>query len=191
MIIKRRKDIARLDEKSSVGLLYDRYVPKLLSICLRYTGNHEDAKDVLHDGFLKIIGNIGQFKSRNENSLEAWMKKIIVNTALNFLRSSNKEKIFLPLENNLNGYGEIAGEEEEEPLYGADFSGDELLEMICKLPAGYRTVFNLYVMENYSHKEIAERLNCSENTSKSQLSKARAMLRKNIKQLSLHENQTR
>ena len=167
---------------SSPGALYDRYAPALLGLCKRYCGNLEDAEDVLHDGFIKVLQNLGKFTPRENGSFEGWLKKIMVNTALNFLRNKNKER-------NLFNPGSVdkedpAEEREEDNLFFAEITGkvsrEELMEMICKLPHGYRTVFNLYVFESYSHKEIAEALGCSENTSKSQLSKARAMLRKQL-----------
>ncbi len=179
MIINRKKDLVVLTDKSAVGDLYDRHVPRLLSICLRYTGNREDAEDVLHNGFIKIIKNIGRFNTRNDHSMEAWMKKIIVNTALNHLRDHKKEKFFLSLDGDYSGM-QIAEEAPEEAFNGLKVSKDELIKMVCDLPTGYRTVFNLYVMEGYSHKQIAKLLGCSENTSKSQLSKARAFLRKQL-----------
>ena len=178
-MINRKKDRGVPDEKTQVGALYDQYVPRLLSICIRYTGNREDAEDVLHDGFIKIIKGIGQFKVRNEHSLQAWMKKIIVNTALNHLRDHKKEKFFLSVEDD-QPILQIADEESEEPFHGLTISKDELMNLVCELPTGYRTVFNLYVMEGYPHKKIATLLGCSENTSKSQLSKARSFLRKQL-----------
>lgn len=160
--------------------MYDSYAPAFLSLCIRYCGNREDAEDVLHDGFIKIIRNIDSFRARQPGSLAAWMKRIMINTALNFLRSKQKDfKIF-----NSNYPGDLpdvtdeAEGIEDEPYISLD--PEEVLRWICLLPAGYRTVFNLYVFEEFSHKEIAGELGISENTSKSQLSKARALLRKQI-----------
>jgi RNA polymerase sigma-70 factor (ECF subfamily) len=172
-----KKAIAR--DTGAIEALYDNYAPALLSVCFRYCGNHDDAEDILHDGFIKIIQKIHTFRIRPEGSLEAWMRRIIVNTALNFLRGRLKEKNFVdidPILDKIDHQEEEAGPEES--YYQVD--RDKIMEMICELPAGYRTVFNLYVFEQYGHREIAELLRCSENTSKSQLSKARALLRKKL-----------
>lgn len=168
------------DKTYSVESLYVNYSPALLSVCLRYCGNLADAEDVLHDGFIKIIRNLPKFKHRSNGTLESWMKRIMVNTALNYIRDHSKEKKFLdidPISERINiaeledtWFDELAGK----------INPDKVMEMICELPPGYRTVFNLYVFESYSHREIAGLLGCSENTSKSQLSKARGMLRKRL-----------
>jgi RNA polymerase sigma-70 factor (ECF subfamily) len=176
--------------------LYVRYSPVLLSVCLRYCGNLADAEDVLHDGFIKIIRNLPGFKIKGNGTLEAWMKRIMVNTALNFIRDHAKEKRFL----DIDPLSERIGAEETEDNWFEALAGkinpDQVMEMVCGLPAGYRTVFNMYVFEFYSHREIAEFLGCTENTSKSQLSKARGLLRKQLdqfycKQPVTHEKSTR
>ena len=168
------------DKTYTVESLYVKYAPALLSVCLRYCGNLADAEDVLHDGFIKIIRNLPKFKHRSNGTLGSWMKRIMVNTALNYIRDHSKEKKFLdidPISERIN----IA---EQEDTWFDELAGkinpDKVMEMICELPPGYRTVFNLYVFESYSHREIAGLLGCSENTSKSQLSKARGMLRKRL-----------
>jgi RNA polymerase sigma-70 factor (ECF subfamily) len=167
---------------NTVESLYVKYAPALLSVCLRYCGNLADAEDVLHDGFIKIIRNLPKFKHRSNGTLGSWMKRIMVNTALNYIRDHSKEKKFLdidPISERIN----IA---EQEDTWFDELAGkinpDKIMEMICELPPGYRTVFNLFVFESYSHREIAGLLGCSENTSKSQLSKARGMLRKQLDQ---------
>ena len=176
-----RKAIAR--DISAIEALYDRHAPALLSVCFRYCGNRDDAEDILHDGFIKIIQKINTFKVRSEGSLEAWMRRIMVNTALNFLRDRMKEKAFIDIDPILDKI-DMHDEEDVDPeaVY-LQVEREKIMEMICELPAGYRTVFNLYVFEQYGHREIAELLRCSENTSKSQLSKARALLRKKMNQL--------
>ena len=170
-------------EKGVLETLYHTYAPTLLSICLRYCGNREDAEDVLHDGFMKIIQHIYRFKARSTGSFEGWMKRIIVNTSLNYIRDRAKEKRFLdvdPIQEKISSDEEM--DHFRENLL--EMVGKEhIIEMICDLPPGYRTVFNMFVFEDYSHKEIAKLLNCSENTSKSQLSKARGALRQRILEL--------
>jgi len=168
---------------NAMEALYNQYAPALLSLCFRYCGNREDAEDVLHDGFIKIMRNVANFKVRKGSSFEGWMKRIMVNTALNHLRDRAKEKKFLDIEPiqdllEINDEGEVGPD-----AVFPDVSQEKIMEIICDLPPGYRTVFNLYVFENYLHKEIAELLCCSENTSKSQLSKARILLRKKLNQL--------
>jgi RNA polymerase sigma-70 factor (ECF subfamily) len=176
-----RKAIAR--DTGAIEALYDRHAPSLLSVCMRYCGNRDDAEDILHDGFIKIIQKIQTFKVRSDGSLEAWMRRIMINTSLNFLRSRMKEKNFVdigPIIDLIDLHDEESADPEEIYL---KLERKKIMEIICDLPAGYRTVFNLYVFEQYGHREIAELLQCSENTSKSQLSKARALLRKKMNQL--------
>jgi RNA polymerase sigma-70 factor, ECF subfamily len=173
----------RSSGKTLAAMLYEKHAPGLLSLCMRYCGNLQDAEDVLHEGFIKIIKNIDSFRNRGEGSFEAWMRRIMVNTALNHLRDHAKERTFLDI-NPLAERIESSDSEEEEGnfLIGLAEKADPkmVMEMICDLPQGYRAVFNMYVFESFSHKEIAKALNFSENTSKSQLSKARAMLRKKL-----------
>jgi RNA polymerase sigma-70 factor, ECF subfamily len=172
-------------DPDAIKSLYEKHAPALLSLCLRYCGNIEDAEDVLHDGFIKIIRHLHTFKQKENGSFLGWMKRIMVNTSLNYLRDRSKENRFLSIDPIIE---RIVNEEDD----GADslinperFSQEMVMKMICELPAGYRTVFNMYVFEDYSHKEIAEALNCSENTSKSQLSKARAILRTKLNQVKI------
>jgi RNA polymerase sigma-70 factor, ECF subfamily len=168
---------------NAIEALYDIHAPALLGVCFRYCGNRDDAEDILHDGFIKIIKKIGTFKSRADGSPEAWMRRIMVNTALNFLRSRAREKNFVDIDPIIDKIDMHDADEAgpEEAYFRLD--REQIMNLVCELPAGYRTVFNLYVFEQYGHKEIATLLGCSENTSKSQLSKARALLRKKINQL--------
>ena len=171
----------------AIKLLYEKHAPSLLSLCLRYCGNIEDAEDVLHDGFIKIIKHLHTFKSREKGSFTGWMKRIMVNTSLNYLRDRSKENKFLDIDPLVE---KIIIDEEDETdsmINPERFSQEMIMKMICELPAGYRTVFNMYVFEDYSHREIAETLNFSENTSKSQLSKARAMLKKKLNQVMIKQ----
>lgn len=171
---------------SGIEAIYNRYASRFLGLCYRYCGNREDSEDIMHDGFLNIIRNVHQFESRGEGSLEAWMKRIMVTTSLKYLRNSKKYKnylVFDPLSENLN-----IQEDEEDDQSSLEVSQEQLMKLITELPLGYRTVFNFYVFENYSHKEIAELLNCSENTSKTQLMRARAWLKKSIKNREKEKN---
>ena len=177
MIFSRRKTEAKAHEQAFIGALYDKHAPWLLAVCLRYTGNREDAEDVLHDGFMKIIRSYESFTAKQTGSLEAWMRRIIANTALNHIRDHKKERMFTALDPVLES---AQVPEDQDDFGGCDLSKDQLMDLVCDLPIGYRTVFNLYVMEDYSHKEIAEMLGISENTSKSQLMKARNVLKKRL-----------
>lgn len=176
-----KKAISR--DQGAMEALYDRYAPALLSLCYRYCGNQMDAEDMLHDGFLKIIGNIHKFRILNHGTLLNWMKRIMVNTTLNHLRERKKERIFIDLDSAEVISDSMASEEDLPPDLYQQLGQEKIHRLICDLPVGYRTVFNLYVFEEYGHREIADLLHISENTSKSQLSKARSLLRKKMNQL--------
>ena len=182
-LIQRRHTTENLSSVSGFTEIYDLYAPKFFGLCYRYCGNYDDAEDIMHDGFLNIIRNRDKFQSRGEGSLEAWMKKIMVNTALKFIRESLKYKKLLVYETS---EGEKNIPDEPEASSYPEVSKEYMLKLITELPLGYRMVFNFYVMEKYSHKEIANLLQCSENTSKSQLAKARAWLQKRILELEKH-----
>lgn len=144
----------------------------MLALCFRYCDTLEEAEDVLQEGFIKVFTSIGQCKKRSR--IEAWMRTIMVNTALNYLRSIAGFRFSEELE----GMPETV-----QPSVMPDntMEVDHLIETIKDLPIGYRTVFNLYEVEGYSHAEIAEMLNVSINTSKSQLRKARQQLQEQLK----------
>ena len=151
--------------------LYEQYGGLLMAICLRYTGDKEAAEDVLHDGFIRIFQSIGQFSYQGEGSLRAWLTRIMVNGALEALRKRNvlNEQ---PIEELPD---DIEDEEDLELIPQA-----VLMQFIQELPDGYRTVFNLYVFEEKSHKEIAEILGITEHTSSSQFFRAKKLLMKKI-----------
>jgi RNA polymerase sigma factor (sigma-70 family) len=149
--------------------VYDQYAGIMLGICLRYLKNQMDAEEVMLTGFVKIFQNVGQFE--HKGSFEGWMKRVVINEALGFLRK--KEPLHLAIEKD---HIQLPSEASAE----SDLAVEDLLNLLHELPAGYRTVFNMYAIEGYSHKEIAEMLDISEGTSKSQLSKARALLQKRL-----------
>jgi RNA polymerase sigma-70 factor, ECF subfamily len=171
----------------AITLLYEKHAPSLLSLCLRYCGNIEDAEDVLHDGFIKIIKHLHTFKPRENGSLNGWMKRIMVNTSLNYLRDRSKENKFVDIDPLVEKIIIEEKDETDSVINPERFRQEMIMKMICELPPGYRTVFNMYVFENYSHCEIAEELNISENTSKSQLSKARGLLKKKLNQVMIKQ----
>ncbi|WP_418990841.1 RNA polymerase sigma factor [Alistipes sp.] len=156
--------------------LYDRYAGRLLAVALRYAGDRATAEDLMHDAFLKIYGAVGRFSYRGPGSLRAWMERITVNVALEWLRNRNRLGcVPLDEERKLPEAVEPASEEV------ARIPQAELLGMVGELPDGYRAVFNLYCIEGYSHREIAEMLGINEKSSSSQLFRARAMLARKIK----------
>jgi RNA polymerase sigma factor (sigma-70 family) len=150
--------------------VFRRYSGKMLSVCLRYARHHMEAEDILQDAFIKVFDNIDKFQ--HKGSFEGWIRRIVVNTALkNYQKSSfKKERIGL----------ETYEDQPLEPAALATLSEQELLKLISNLPDGYRQVFNLYVIEGYSHKEIAEMLSIGESTSRSQLVKARNILKTQV-----------
>ena len=152
--------------------LYQWFAPKMFGICLRYTRNQMEAEDILQEGFIKVFRYLKDY--RNDGSLEGWIRKTIVNTAINFYN----KKIKFMKDVSLDQTGPISNDEES----AIDkLSVKELLVYIRELPDGYRVVFNLNVIEGYTHKEIGDMLNISENTSKSQLSRARSVLQGKLK----------
>ena len=156
--------------------LYKRYARTMLGICLRYSKNKSEAEDVLQEGFIKIFRNIKNF--RREGSFEGWMKRIMVNTAL--IHSRNNMKHYF--HSDIDNLSEVLIDNEELETEGR-FSVKEMMSLVQSLPDGYRAVFNLYVFDDYSHTEIAEILEISEGTSKSQLARARRLLQNKLIEL--------
>jgi RNA polymerase sigma-70 factor (ECF subfamily) len=156
-------------EGKAQKFVYEKYAGLMLGICLRYLKNQMDAEEVMLNGYVKIFQNVGQFQYKG--SFEGWMKRVVINEALGFLRK--KEPLHLAIEKD---HIQLPSEASAE----SDLAVEDLLNLLHELPAGYRTVFNMYAIEGYSHKEIAGMLEITEGTSKSQLSKARAMLQKRL-----------
>ena len=150
--------------------LYDRYAGLLHALCCRYIKEKMEAEDVLIIAFSKIFDRIDQFKG--EGSFEGWMKKIVVNESLTYLRRNKNMYLEMDIE--------AADREPDFDRLESHLQAEYLMKMIEALPEGYRTVFNLYAIDGYSHKEIAEQLGITENTSKSQLSRARLALQKHL-----------
>lgn len=172
----------KLNDRRAQRFLFDAYSNGMLVICLRYVKNQTDAEDVMLGGFYKFFESIDRFVYSGAGSIGAWLKKIMINEALMFLR---RQQQFSFVEE------EYAGTLPAEDHSMDHLSAAEIFALIRNLPPGYRTVFNLFVVEGYSHKEIAETLCISEGTSKSQLNKARSMLQKMLsKEYSSYEKQT-
>lgn len=155
-------------ERNAQKRLYDTFSSKMYALCCRYVKDSMEAEDVLVTAFTKILDRIDQYKG--EGSFEGWIRRVVVNEALTYLRRNRSMYIETELE---------AADREPDYQHISDhLEAEDLMNMIQELPAGYRIVFNLYAIDGYSHKEIADQLNISENTSKSQLSRARVFLQK-------------
>ena len=158
----------RRGNRQAQQLLYDRYAGRMYSVCLRYARNPMEAEDIVVIAFTKIFERISQY--RGEGSFEGWIRRITVNEALSALRRNRTMGIEADLDS--------ADREIDYQQLSDHLEAEDLIQIIEKLPPGYRVVFNMYAIDGYSHKEIAEALGISENTSKSQLSRARAVLQK-------------
>jgi len=161
------------EDKSSQKALFVKYAGKMMVVCLRYARRPEEAKDILQEGFIKVFDNIGQF--RHAGSFEGWVRRIMINTALKYYRKSS----FRLEKSGIESYQENA----VEPEIYSQLSEKEILKLVGELPDGYKMVFNLYVIEGYSHKEIADLLEISDGTSRSQLAEGRKILQKKIMEL--------
>jgi RNA polymerase sigma-70 factor (ECF subfamily) len=160
------------NDASAQREVYNRYARKMLGVCARYIKDQMEAEDVMIHGFLKVFEKIEQYQFTG--SFEGWMRRLMVNEALQQVRRNKTVFLEVELEHVHNDAAVMHLDDNE-------LETEELLAMVQRLPDGYRTVFNLYAIEGYSHKEIAEQLGISENTSKSQLSRARGLLQEHLK----------
>jgi len=168
------KGCARHDRKAQ-QLLYDKYSRFIMGICLRYACDKAEAEDILQESFLKIFFNIGDFSGTG--SFIGWLRKIAVNTAITHYHKNLKFRYYTEIEELTSNESGITSFEED------FFTSDELYRVLNELPAGYRMVFNLYAIEGYKHKEIAKMLQIDINTSKSQYSRAKAVIRYKLEKL--------
>lgn len=159
--------------------IYKLYSKKMFGVCLRYAKNRMEAEDLLQESFIKVFNKINQFKQ--EGSFEGWIRKIAVNTCLENLRRISKLYPVVDIE-------KIEDEPIAENLL-SQFAAHDLIKLIQSLPAGFKAVFNLYAIEGYTHKEIGKMLGINENTSKSQLSRARTALQNSLKQTGGYKNE--
>jgi RNA polymerase sigma factor (sigma-70 family) len=157
-------------DRHAQELLYQRFSGKMFALCCRYVKDKMEAEDVLLVAFSKILDRIGQYTS--EGSFEGWIRKAMVNESLTYLRKHKN----MYLETDI----EMADLEPDYEQMESLLQAEDLMQLIAGLPAGYRIVFNMYAIDGYSHKEIAAKLGIRENTSKSQLSRARALLQRNL-----------
>ncbi len=167
-------------DKKAQEVFYQQLAPKMYGICLRFAGNTEEANDILQEGFIRVFNHLKDF--REEGSLEGWVRRTIINTAINFYKKRIKQGKKTELEN-------VREKTDGKQYIIEKMAADELIELIRELPDGYRAVFNLNIIEGYTHKEIGEMLEISENTSKSQLSRARKALQKKL--ISIKEKEQR
>ncbi|HEY0029236.1 MAG TPA: sigma-70 family RNA polymerase sigma factor [Bacteroidia bacterium] len=165
------------NDRASQKILYEHFYSKMLGVCLRYSKSSDEAKDILHEGFLKVFDGLKNFKANG--SFEGWIRRIMVNTAIDHLRK-NKQNYLIVSTVYANEKASNMAEEISDDDLVLQIDKDEILRAVQELTPAYRTVFNLYVVEEYTHKEIAEMLDISEGTSKSNLSKAKFNLRKNL-----------
>lgn len=165
--LKQKRDAQRI--------LYERFAPRMFPICLRYAPTADEAQDILQNGFVTVFTKLGSYKG--EGSFEGWMRRIFVTAALMYLRRNDALKF---VDDKEAGESIEAGGVSED--VASKMHTDDLMSIIASLPAGFRTVLNLYAVEGYSHKEIAAMLGIEEASSRSQLSRAKALLQARLKQ---------
>ncbi|MBR5013085.1 MAG: RNA polymerase sigma factor [Bacteroidales bacterium] len=161
-------------DRASQKAIYDRLAPRMLPLCMRYVGDRSLAEDVLQDGFITLFTHMDSYKGNG--SFEGWARKIFVTTALMELRKKDALKMSDELDT-------VRGMKADLPSQGQNIGYKELMKLVLQLPAGFRTVFNMYAVEGYSHKEIGDILGISESTSRTQLSRARICLQNMIKEI--------
>lgn len=152
--------------------LYKALAPKMFAVCIRYMGDRDQAEDILQDGFVTLFNKLDSFSGNG--SFEGWARKIFVNTALMSLRKKDALKMSEDIDDARSLRSDL-------PSPVQDMGYKEIMQLVMSLPAGYRTVFNMYVIEGYSHDEIAKALNISNATSRSQLQRARMLLQEKIR----------
>lgn len=173
-------------DRNAQKVLYERYAPSMMTVCLRYSREEETARDLLHDGFIRAFTQIGSFKGKG--SFEGWLRRIFVNLALENYRKEKQMNRFLEEYGLFHNEDQV--EPDDDPLDIGDISREEVMAMIRDLPPGYRTVFNLFIFEEMSHREIAELLGINEAASRSQFFRAKSMLQKKISAI-LHKYSNR
>ncbi|WP_306641288.1 RNA polymerase sigma factor [Sanyastnella coralliicola] len=167
-------DACLANERSAQKELYDQFSGQMMAVCLRYAGNPNDAADMMQEGFIKVFEKLGQYKG--DGALGAWIRRVMVNSALIHIRKEKRhafqESIDEAYDLHITDFNVLS-----------ELAAKDILALIAQLPTGYRTVFNLYAIEGYSHKEIAEKLEISESTSKTQFHKAKIQLRNQLNAL--------
>ena len=161
----------RAGERKAQELLYKQFASKMMGVCLRYATDRMEAEDMLQNGFIRVFQKLDDY--RGEGSFEGWVRRIMVHSSIEYYRKHHKMMQLVELDDAEN---EISGS----PLATANMAANDLMKLIQQLSPGYRIVFNLYAMEGYSHKEIAALTGITEGASKSQLSRARSVLKQQI-----------
>lgn len=171
--------------------VYELFYGKMMAVCLRYTKNADQAKDILQDGFIKVFNNIGGFNK--EGSFEGWIRRIMVNTAIDHFRKTKNSYVLLGEERSIEDFGDPDAEDilADNATDDTGFKAADIVNALQKLTPAYRTVFNLYVFEDLTHKEIAEKLGISVGTSKSNYAKAKNNLRNLLNQEKMHLREPR
>ena len=164
----------RKGDRRAQKALYETFSRKMMSVCLRYVSDWETARDLLQEGFVKVFTHIDSYTGNG--SFEGWIRKIFVNSALEYLRHAD----VLRESTDLDQTAEV-GQTDSSPL--SDISAAELMQLVQSLPAGFRTIFHLFAIEGYSHKEISERLHITESTSRSQYTRAKQLLQRKVNAL--------
>jgi RNA polymerase sigma-70 factor (ECF subfamily) len=154
-------------ERWAQRVLYEEFYPSMMAVCLRYSNNRDDALDILHDGFIKVFRHISKYKPGT--SLNAWIKRVMINTAIDFYRKNVRRRT-----EDLDQVYDLSN---NDPSIISVLNAKDIILCLNTLSPSYRAVFNLYVIEGFSHKEISEKLNISESTSRSNLVKARSKMR--------------
>lgn len=167
-------------DRTAQRLLFERYKGKVMSICMRYAHQPADSEDILQEAFVQVFKKLGQLSQ--PPALSSWIGKIAVRTAINYYRKNAKYREMVDMKTSIEEQYMMTGEDEQ--LIEGKFAHDHLLDMIQSLPMGAKLVFNMYVLEGYSHKEVAKELNISELTSRVQLNKARKLLRERLRMYS-------
>ena len=169
-------ELCKKGDRTAQKALFDLLAPRMYPVCIRYVGDREVAQDILQDGFVTLFSRLDSFKG--EGSFDGWARRIFINTALMYLRKKDALKMSDELENARHLSSDIADQMD-------NIGYKELMKLVTSLPPGFRTVFNLFAIEGYSHREISQMLNITESTSRSQYVRARQILQKRINELSL------
>ena len=169
-------------ERRSQQRVYELFYGKMMAVCLRYTKNHDQAKDILQDGFIKVFRSMEKFN--RDGSFEGWIRRIMVNTAIDYFRRAKNSYLLLGEERSIEDFGDMDEEDvlvDESPEEVLDLKPADVINAMQKLTPAYRTVFNLFVFEEMTHKEISEVLGINVGTSKSNFAKAKHNLKKLLK----------
>lgn len=158
-------------------IVFRNFYGKMMGVCMRYTKDQDVAQDMVQEGFIKVFDKIGKYNFKG--SFEGWLRRIVVNTAIDVIRKKNRDPLYLESDGEIDFFND-EDESDEEDGFFADIPAALVVECIQNLPPAYQMVFNLYVVEEYSHKEISEELGISVGTSKSNLSKAKVKLKASL-----------